>query len=127
MEPTIWLMIFAAATLVSVLAGAGWKVFGSQLQALKDQIDRMDKESIQLASTLRHEQEIREKEVKEQIEKRVSDSEFKQFEKRSDSLEAQLNILQATRPTTGELKAEANGLSARITLLEQASLNGKKM
>jgi len=48
----------------------------------------------------------------------VTQFEFKQFEQRLLTVEGRLNVLEATRPTTGELQATARNVSDNINKIE---------
>jgi hypothetical protein len=92
-EPSLYYIIGVA---FAVLAGV-WKIFQTQLDSILKRLDKLE------ASLVGRQEHV-------EFGRRI-DGKF-------STIEAQLRVLEETRPTTGELEAVATGNAAQITKLE---------
>jgi hypothetical protein len=123
----IWPTITTTAVLVSLLVGAQWAISQTQLASISKEIENTRKDAQERALALNHEQERRETELKSQIDRLRLETtglpEFKQFESRvldkTGTFEKQLNILESTRPTTGELSGMGKATDMQLARQEE--------
>ena len=107
-----WPTLIAATTLGLALVGGFWMVVQTQFTYI-EQDKRIIRQDLERAQSL----------VQVQLKDVVQRNEFAQFEARIladlDTIKKQLQLLEQTRPTTGELSGTAKALEARITGQEE--------
>ena len=132
--PVIFMIM--TGTLLSMAFGAGWTLMQNQFANVDKAIEARDRlyqafEKSIIATTAenratgiangnRLSQELKDLTDEFHNEMRhnlVGQAEFKQFEARQDSVLRRLDVVETTRPTTGELKGTADGLSRSVDVL----------
>jgi uncharacterized protein YydD (DUF2326 family) len=118
----IWPAIIATAALLASLFGGFWLVEQAQVSALHDDIEILRRETGSRREEIKHDLEGIHRELLERRQEFVSTRLLDEAIKRLDgdivSLQARLGVVEATRPTGGELQATANALDKRVTTLE---------
>lgn len=117
--------IVPLGSMLALAFGGGWALMQSQfanversIDATRTQLtanlDRTVNDNLKLSNSV----DVRVTEIHtELLHDVVRQNEFIQFEQRLDSVLKRLDIVEATRPTTGELKGTADGLSAQFATL----------
>lgn len=128
-----WQNIIATLAFAVTIAFAGWSLFQTQFSAMSTTINENKLASERMISSNKREIERTESELKGELqfirtlllERRkefVGQPEFGQQSKatgdRFERIDRQLQILESTRPTTGELQATGRSLDGLINKLE---------
>jgi len=129
-----WQSIVATLALGLTLAAAGWTLFQTQFTA-QDRIMSDNKASHErMLTNLRRDTESYDSALRAELlflrnalitqrNEVVTQPEFKQFfqsiQDRLDRVDKQLQLLESTRPTTGELQSTAKSLDSQVNRVEE--------
>ncbi len=121
-----WQTFVSVGTLLALLAGGGWALFQSQLQSLSRELDLSRSQSDKALAAHLHDRERADNEITERMQRiaveitqrRVPQAQFDEWQHRVlDSTEVmrhRLDVIEATRPTTGESQGVINSLKERV-------------
>ncbi len=107
-----WANIVSTLAVSITLFGGFWVLVQNQIAAVSD------KEDVRHQDLGRRDAEVTARITRMETEvgrRFVSQTEFKMFLARFDAITAQLRVLEATRPTTGELNGSINTIKERIS------------
>ncbi len=121
-----WQTLVSTGTLIAILAGGGWALFQSQLQGLARELEITRVQGRDALAAHLHDRERTDAEVAnrfqrisdEIVQRRVPQAQFDEWQHRVlDSTEVmrhRLDVIEATRPTTGESQGVINSLKERV-------------
>jgi hypothetical protein len=110
--------ILSFGSLILLAFGAMWTLMQTQFMAVDKEIDLSNKAVAELVRINRISLEGLSNDIHNELRHDVvGQPEFKQFSDRLDSILKRLDIVEATRPTTGELKGTADGLDRSVQVL----------
>ncbi len=128
-----WAALVSSAALFITLAAGGWVLFQTQFNAQYEIIKENRNSLERMQSNLRRDLEAADIDLRQElirirealVRRRgefVEESAFRQFSTsirdRLDRLDKQLQVLEATRPTTGELQSTARALDTQVNRME---------
>ena len=129
-----WSTLISTMAFGVIVAGAGWSLFQTQFTA-QAEIVKQNKESAErMITNLRRDVEARDGELKSEFNfirnrlitiqgELVTEKQLKEFDRgvrdHLDRLDKQLQQLEATRPTTGELQSTAKALDNQVNRSEE--------
>jgi len=117
-----------------VIAGAGWTLFQTQFVSQSEIIKQNKEAAERMIGNLRRDLEARDNDLKSEFSflrnrlitiqnELVHDKDFNQYDRgvrdRLDRLDKQLQALEITRPTTGELQSTARALDSQVNRVEE--------
>ncbi len=126
-------VIISIAGLILILFGGGWTLFQTQFSYIAKQVEDVRFIANDNSTRLAHEQEVREQAITSRLQAIQADlirdrqdyinqAQFASWQSRvTDTIEVlrkQLSVLEATRPTTGEIQAAIRAIEARLNSLE---------
>lgn len=112
-----WFNVVATLALLATIAGGAWILFQSQFHNLEDQMRAQDASNATLVKELRIDLDrLRDASVL-----RAEHIEFvKRLDEHLSGLQKRLDVIEATRPTTGELQSQENALKSDINALRDS-------
>jgi len=117
-----------------VVAGAGWSLFQTQFSSQAEIVKQNKEAAERMISNLRRDLEARDNDLKGEFQflrnrlitiqnELVHEKDFNQYDRgvrdRIDRLDKQLQALEVTRPTTGELQSTARALDSQVNRVEE--------
>ena len=114
-------------TLVATMGIAGWTLFQTQFAAQDRLIQEIRSSSERMIGNLRRDMQKDDTDIKSEIlilrKGTIERSEFDQLtlatRDRLDKLDKQLQLLESTRPTTGELQSTSRALDSQVNRVEE--------
>jgi polyhydroxyalkanoate synthesis regulator phasin len=133
-----WANLISLVAVLFVMAAGGWSLFQSQFASVSSTIALQAKANEEAARTLAS-QLIRSqdgfrteiKDLYDELKSRIADihgelrhdfvsvNEFRQFEARLDSVQKRLDVIETTRPTTGELSSTATAVGKQVEFVQR--------
>ncbi len=136
--PINWGTLISAGTLLAILVAAFWTIVQTQFgyiekdkERISQQVIRTDAAIAAQLSKLKDDTDARFLVLRGRLEgfidKRVADEVFKQHEARNvaefETIKRQLQLIEQTRPTTGELKGTAESLTLGLSEVKERIRN----
>lgn len=111
-----WINLIATMALLATVSGGAWLLFQQQFKSLEEQFG-------QAARNLQADIKDNRTELERLRSLSISREEHAEFVKRLDGdlvgLGKRLDVIEATRPTTGELKSVADGMQVQANEIKQ--------
>jgi hypothetical protein len=125
--PLTWANLISSVAVIGVAAAGGWTLFQSQFASMEKSIAiqaKINEENARLlAEEFRRFQDASEKDRYDvHLELRhdfIRKDEFNQFEQRLESIQKRLDIIEQTRPTTGELQSTAQAVGHQLEFVQK--------
>jgi hypothetical protein len=129
-----WSTLISTMAFGVVLAGAGWSLFQTQFSSQAEIVKQNKEAAERMITNLRRDLEARDTDLRSEFQflrnrlitvqnELVHEKEFKEQDRavrdRLERLDRQLQALEVTRPTTGELQSTARALDSQVNRVEE--------